>query len=271
MSFQQLLYRSIANNPVIWLDLAFRIKSRVLFRESLIHAAGQYNTHEVQNAINSTMDDRVREILTQKANKISKAVQSCQLKILNYYPDHMHRQFEIGIADRESFGRASYCNDIFSWMAMTFFQQWLGEFIARDETHHGEDMGFHFIKLIARSHTEYLTKDVLREKYRDTFPTSNKGLGVIEARINEIRQHIRAFVGVRLRPVEICICACWGGLLTCVQDLLQNKSALDIITYPVAYFTCTTVEFEEFPFAEEESSKRPATPASSEEAETDEE
>ena len=50
MKHGQALFRSIQANPQGWANMSFRIRSEVIFRESIIHLTGNWNTWKKNRA-----------------------------------------------------------------------------------------------------------------------------------------------------------------------------------------------------------------------------
>jgi len=213
----QVLHRSIANNPPAWLDFAHRVQSRVIFREALIHGAGQYNTLAMQEAL-KTMSRSVAEILIKKGKALQEAVRTAAYKIISYYPSHMQRERTVGRADKDSIGRASYANDIMSWIALVVLRQWLAQAQIGDETYASADLGKKFVDYIVEGGEKYLNKPEL-EPFHAYFPMSAKGKAVLESHLANMKEHIKRFV----------------------QDFTANESQLDPSGYPVKYFLCTII------------------------------
>ena len=72
LTHNQLLYRSISNQPSAWIDFAYRVRSRPIFREALIHTAGCYNTDRVQEAL-PFMNDGVARVVKEKGERLTLA------------------------------------------------------------------------------------------------------------------------------------------------------------------------------------------------------
>jgi len=192
LSTGQLIQRTIANNPAIWLQFAFRIRSRIIFREALIHAAGQYKTPPVQDNI-GILDPVVATLLHKKGKALQEAMRFAEKKILSYYPTHLQREKTVGRADKDSIGRASYANDVMSWIALIVLRHFFAQALADDETNHSSDMGKELVDAVMHGGDAYLDKAML-EGFHTYFPMSPKGNNVLEAKISEMKDFIKRFV-----------------------------------------------------------------------------
>ena len=119
------------------------------------------------------------------------------MKILSYYPQYMQRELTVGYAEKDNIGRASYQNDIFSWIGLVAFRHFAAQNVADDKTHHAADLGFAYVSTINAGEDRYLDRSALSEFHR-FFPMTQKGTKVVEDRITEIKEHVKGFVLVSL-------------------------------------------------------------------------
>ena len=190
----QILQQSIANEPLAWLEFAHRIRSRAIFREALIHAAGRSNNAELKERLRG-VPSPLAAVVVEKGKIIQDGIQLGVMKMLTYYPTHLHREKTVGRADRDSIGRASYGNDIMSWIGLVWLRHWLAHHVGYDNTHNAEDLGFAFAQDILKGGDAYLSKAEL-EDFRKIFPMSSKGDAVIETKLDELKHHLKSFVQV---------------------------------------------------------------------------
>ena len=118
------------------------------------------------------------------------AVRSC-------YPSHLQREKTVGRADRDSSGRASYSNDVFSWIGLSCLRHYFAQNLCFDNTHNGEDMGYEIVMTIQEGGDAYLNKPQL-DGFHNLFPMSRKGTSVVEYKVNEMKEFIKTFVRVSL-------------------------------------------------------------------------
>lgn len=226
LSTGQTVHNSIALDPGAWLDFACRIKSKVIFREALIHAVGQYNKPSMQTAMQSTLEKPVVHIIERKATLLIKGVKKSFQNVISYYPPHLTRNRTIGLADADNFGRNSYANDIYHWMALTVFRHYITQHIAEDQTHRADDIGYALAAAINEGGDAYLDKDVVT-KFHGLFPMSARGSAVVENKLNDIKEEVKKFV----------------------DKLVQNNTQL-YDARNLKFFTCTTVDSTDYPWTE---------------------
>lgn len=189
----QRLQSDVAEAPETYLDFGFRLQSKVLFREALIHGAGRFNSARVQEALQDNVYPRcVVKLLCQKAQQLVSASRMTQIQISSYYPEEMPRELATGRADRDSIGRNSYSNDILCWIGLTAFRQWLQQMVVNDKTHHAPDMGFKFFKTLAAGHDAYLDAHGLAD-FHFTFPMSQKGVAVVENKVTALKEMAKRY------------------------------------------------------------------------------
>ncbi|KAK5110596.1 hypothetical protein LTR85_000973 [Meristemomyces frigidus] len=222
LAMGQLFQQAMANNPIAWLNFAYRIRSRIIFREALIHAAGKYKEPAIVEQLD-TLNEAVAEVLSQKAKTLQAAMQQAEMKILSFYPTHLQREKTVGRADKDSIGRASYANDVMSWIALVVLRHFFSQNLCGDNTHNAEDMGYEMVQTIMAGGDTYLNKPML-DQFHNLFPMSRKGASVVEAKLDDMKEFIKTF------------------------DLAKNESQLDTRLYPVKHFTWTTVNIEDYPW-----------------------
>lgn len=221
----QVVHQSIAQDPAAWLNFAYRIKSKPIFREALIHAAGQYNTRAMQTAMQDLIPKPIADLVEKKARILMNGVKMCLRNVLSYYPLHLQRAKTVGLADMDNFGRNSYANDIFHWMALTVFRHYVTQHVADDQTHHAPDMGYALLHAVSKGGDAYLDKGSLIEFHR-LFPMSARGYAVVENKLNDVKEEVKKFV----------------------KPLIDNKTLLHS-DVPRNYLTCTIVNPFDYPWA----------------------
>lgn len=220
----QTVHISISNSPIAWLDYAYRVRSRILFREALIHAAGQYHMDNVSPHL-SNIEPVVHDLLKKKADQLKEAMKQAIRRVLTYYPTHIQREKTTGRADKDSIGRASYANDIMTWIALVVLRHFFAQNVAEDQTHHAKDVGKEMVDYIMEGGDKYLAKPDLEDFHR-FFPMSGKADNVLESKISDMKEYIKRFV----------------------RDLTKNESHLDLVRTPVKHFTCTVVGANDYPW-----------------------
>lgn len=224
LAMGQDLYRAISADPISWIGVSIRMQSQPLYRESMIHAAGRFNTEEMQNSL-PNFDDFTRALLIDMAKVITDGVKKSVSLMLSYYPTGLQRVKRTSLVDKEENSRNSYSNDILHWMALTIFRQWLGHEVGDDSTHNAHDMGHDFMKLIRRGDDAYLVANDL-DSWHTFFPMSTRSRSVIKAKLDDIKEYVKRWT----------------------SGFFANRSKLDVAKYGLDYFTCAKFKNEQYPW-----------------------
>ena len=189
----QNLYKAIADNPTAWLGFASRVKSRAIFKEAMIHAAGQYSQPFVQAAMaDGSLPDEVVKILKRKGEWVKKTVSDSSRYLASYYPSMLLREFKPG--DKDNVSRASYGNDIMMWIAVTIFRHWVCDMMASDKTHQAKDCGWAWCSAICKGGDFYLDRKMLQTSFHSRFPMTGKGMACVEHRLAEVKDDVKQWI-----------------------------------------------------------------------------
>ncbi|KAM0715216.1 hypothetical protein Q7P37_009681 [Cladosporium fusiforme] len=211
LSLGQVLQRSIATNPAPWLDFTFRLRSKSLWKEALIHGTGRFNSPPIRDALSThDLHPSIAQILSKKAALLKSLSQRTQNQLLSYYPEALQRTKTVGRADRDSIGRASYANDIMQWLGLTVWRHWIAQQADR------------------ASGEAYLDRNQLRQ-FHEYFPMSLKGESVMENRISELKADGQGMV----------------------RKVLENCSYLDTEKFKPGHMTCTWVGPDDYPWEQQ--------------------
>ncbi|KAL2003981.1 hypothetical protein VTN02DRAFT_1277 [Thermoascus thermophilus] len=214
----QVLFRSIAANPSPWADLAIRIHSPTIFRESVIHLVGKWN--QMTDPERKMLSPGIRELCERKWAEMQLQKQAIEIRILGYYPDMLRRRAT------DNIHRASYANDVYMWMALAFYRQWFSQAMSEGRHHIAPDGGAAFYRAIGAAGAAYL--DIRAQaSFQLHFPMSQKGTRIIQHHINTLKHDVREFVA----------------------DLLVHNSQIQITEgEELAHLTCCVVKTEDLPW-----------------------
>ncbi|KAL4920871.1 hypothetical protein BDW62DRAFT_175457 [Aspergillus aurantiobrunneus] len=219
LGFDQQLYRLISQDPVSWIKLSVRIQSALIFRESTIHLVGKWGL--LDETDRESLPKKIRTLCTQKLHNLDAIKKAVELRIVNHLPRP------------RSDTRYRETNNVFGWMALTFYQQWLCQSFAENRNHNAPDGGAAFYRAIAAGGDAYLNKldqDIARfPASSETNKESTKGLKELEKDLNELKKGIMGFV----------------------SELLVNQAMYDpLVMGELPYLTCCKVSEEEMPLPE---------------------
>ena len=223
------LYRSIANDPVAWMNFACQIKSEIIFRESMIHAVGLWQ--QLTPAQKRNLTEEGRKACDRKHVEFQTFKQAIEMRIAGHYPDHMHKSGD------DNPGRSQYANDIYAWVTLSLFRHWFCQNTTDGTTFRAQDGGFRFYSLLAKGGKAYLDRQQC-EAFHVYFPMTHKAKLVLENYLTVIKSEVQQFVA----------------------PLMRNNTSFDLGEGEnFTYLVSATVEDKDFPWkalAEEETRAR---------------
>lgn len=193
----QKFYSVVKMNPANWLDFGNRIRSKAIFKEALIHAAGQFSFPFMQAKLDEgVLPDDAYAILQQKAELIKKGVKQAESHLATYYPQRIMRRRPLVTDKRDNISVASYSNDILVWIPLSLFRHFLADQMAHDRTHNAPDQGYSFIKAIDKGGEAYLPSAEVDNGFHNRFPMSSKASACLKQRLTEIKQSLKQWTTV---------------------------------------------------------------------------
>jgi hypothetical protein len=221
------LFRAIQKKPHAWVEMSYRIRSELIFRECMIHLVGNWKSLK---SARSTLDC-LREVpgLRGLIEKYHRAMlgqcKSVELAVMSLYPGSMRLPVEDLPIKREAFAK-----DILVWMALTFFRHWIGQRLIMERGRHSADCGYELYKQIGTAGESYMDKSVINQ-FHTKFPMTKKAMNVLENHLLEIKE-------------------CMKGVVD-QHKILKSYCQLDVHRFPVEYLTCTEFKKEDYPWENE--------------------
>lgn len=214
----QVLFRSIAANPISWANLAIRINSPTIFRESVVHLVGKWN--QMTETDRNILSPSIRELCERKHSELQLKKQAIEVRILGYYPESLHRRAT------DNTHRASYANDVYMWMALAFYRQWFSQAMSEGRNRVAPDGGAAFYRAIGAAGSAYM--DIRSQaSFHLYFPMSRKGMRIIQNHVNSLKHDIKDFVA----------------------ELLVHNSQIEVKEgEELPYLTCCVVKKEDMPW-----------------------
>ncbi|KAH0368499.1 hypothetical protein KCU65_g4062, partial [Aureobasidium melanogenum] len=225
------IFKAISASPVIWIDVAFRIQSKVLFKEALIHLTGKYNAlaatppddafikkYPRARSILDQLTPDLRNLLERKHNMLTEICQTVEKSVSTHYPPGIQKSSVTGQAKTDPIGRIDYAKDVFTWVGVALYRHWWGQMIASDATHNNKFGGHDIYTRLFNGGQSYLTREV-QSGFHQHFPMSGKGQKVLQNNVDIIK----------------------AGITKIVTPLMKNESQLDTTKFPVKWLTCIIV------------------------------
>jgi hypothetical protein len=223
----QAFFRAVQAQPAVWATTALMMKSETIFREAMIHLAGNWKTvRKDSKAMERLREKPVVRMLAEKYNrKLMGKAKNLELQVLGIYPGDMCEP-----STNLPIKREDYAKDILIWMALTFFRHWVTQRIVSGKGYISEDGGFELYRMLGTAGDEYMDKGVMNQ-FHSKFPMTKKGMNVLENHLLEIKECIKVLVDQ--------------------SKLLTSECQLDVLKFPAKYLTCVEFEREDYPWLED--------------------
>jgi hypothetical protein len=210
----QLLYRSVASNPVQWGELAVRVHSTAIAREAIIHLTGQWKKIDVISK--QRISPKLLQLVEKKDADLDEVKEKIERNLANWYPTNLQRELT---ATDERKSRHSYANEVIHWLSLQVFRQWFSNAVVNGVNRSAADGGWSFFLALSMAGQSYLNaKDM--KKWHEKFPMTGRSSHNIIKHLDDIKIEVQQYV----------------------MPLFTNFSHLDTTHWPVNYFTCTVVE-----------------------------
>lgn len=222
------LFRAIQGVPYAWIEMAYRIRSELIFKECIIHLVGDWKNFKTKSNIVNRLRDvpNVRGLIEKYHRTLLDKSKALELSILSHYPHAMRLPSEDLPIKRES-----YAKDILVWMALTFFRHWVSQRLVTGKGRDAQDCGYDLYYALGQGGDTYMDKSVINQ-FHTRFPMTKKAMNVLENHLFEIKECIKKVVDD--------------------SKVLRSQCQLDVHRFPVKHLTCTEFAREDFPWLTEE-------------------
>ncbi|KAI9737767.1 MAG: hypothetical protein M1834_009135 [Cirrosporium novae-zelandiae] len=214
----QSLYRSISADPVIWIDIGYKICSTTIFKEALIHLVGQWNT--IPQEKKETLNKEVLDIVKRKLEEMNIKKQAIEIRILGHYPMSLPQSGTSSVPFR-----SAYAKNVFMWMVISLFRHFFAQAVIERRTRDADDGGAAFYRRLWEGGQAYLDRTALAQ-FHESLPVSSKAKTVFENHMNAYKAEVKSFV----------------------RDLISNNARLDVIKHPTTHLTCCVVDSDDYPW-----------------------
>jgi hypothetical protein len=221
------LFRAIQGAPYAWVEMAFRIRSELVFRECMIHLVGNWKNYKSARNISEHLREipGLRGLIEKYHRTLLNQCKSLELGVMSLYPGDMRLP-----VDDLPIKREAYAKDILVWMALTFFRHWIGQRLIMEKGRLAPDGGYELYKQIGTAGESYMDKSVINQ-FHTRFPMTKKAMNVLENHLLEIKE-------------------CMKGVVD-QHKILKSNCQLDVHRFPVNYLTCTEFQRSDCPWVKE--------------------
>ncbi|KAL9086807.1 MAG: hypothetical protein Q9165_006954 [Trypethelium subeluteriae] len=216
------LWKSILNNPIAWMDLAWRVGARDIYKECLIHLAGLFHrlTADEKRSIPYEVFSKVEE----KAQLLERYKASVDFRLASWIsPDLKPGPIPPGGKVGQDHGRTAYADQIYMWIAQHLFDHFLKFAFQNGDNRGAPDGGFHFYQTIYRGGDAYLKKSDQDRFHQGDCPMTPKAQRVL----------FNAIADLKVQAKEV------------VRPLFTNAAKMDREKEKLLHFTCVPVSDEE--------------------------
>ena len=226
------LFRAIQSVPHAWIEMAYRIRSELIFKECIIHLVGDWkNLKSTPKVVDRLRDvPSVHGLVDKYHRMLHEKAKTLELSILSHYPQALRLPSEDLPIKRES-----YAKDILVWMALTFFRHWVSQRLITGKGRDAPDCGYDLFFAIGTGGDAYMDKSVINQ-FHTRFPMTKKAMNVLENHLFEIKECTKKVVDE--------------------SKVLRSQCQLDVHRFPVKYLTCTEFVRNDFPWLREEKDAR---------------
>ncbi|KZF23054.1 hypothetical protein L228DRAFT_283113 [Xylona heveae TC161] len=217
----QPLFQSIAVNTMAWLDLAYRLQSATIMKESLIHVIGQWNS--LTSETKSQMKPDVFGVCEKKYHELNEKKREIDSEILCHYTPECFAPGQSNISPNY---RVLDSTKICGWMTVAIFRETYGRAINDGLNFRAEDGGAKLYRQIASC--DDLVTQPAAKRFCEQFQLTEER-DCIEIQLFKLK--------LRLKQL--------------VQPLLVNRSLLDVKVQPLKYLTCVQIRTDDLKFLTE--------------------
>ena len=221
----QFLFRSIANNPITWANVACRIRSMTICKEAIIHTVGRWAEYE-EAELKELHHPVMLEICNRKYNELEIRKRAIEVRILGHYPRSLQ---SMPLEGQRSVSRTHYANHIYPWMVLSLFRQWFTQAVCEGRGSNWSDGGAALYRQIGKGGYAYLDRRAMTS-FHVMFPMSKKALTIFENHLTDFKDSIKPLV----------------------STLVVNNAQLDIGQHPVPYLTCVDVGPSDYPWLQQQ-------------------
>lgn len=179
------LWKAVATNPIEWSKLGYRVQSPAIVKEAAIHIVGKWKM-EIEDT-KASLPKEIYDLCERKWKELEIMKRAIEIRIAGHYPSFLCRNH----ADKPH--RTAYSADIYMWMAISYFRQYMAQAGNDGKTRLADDGGYDYYRKFSIGGNAYLHHEDLNA-FHDLFPMSIKACGILEANMNVLKEDVKDFV-----------------------------------------------------------------------------
>jgi hypothetical protein len=224
----QNLFQAIRASPHAWIEMAYRVRSELIFKECIVHLVGDWRNLKPKRQVTDAIRDvpGARGLVEKYHGALLEKARALEVSILSHYPQAVRLP-----SDELPIKREAYARDILVWMALTFFRHWVSQRLIGGRGRDAPDCGYELYTALGAGGDRYMDKTVVNQ-FHTHFPMTKKAMNVLENHLFELKECIKKLVAD--------------------SGLLRSHCLLDVHRFPTSHMTCTVFDRAEFPWLAEE-------------------
>lgn len=221
------LWQRVLRDVEYWADIGVRLRSPVIFRESMIRIVGLWNIQSAinkQTLLNTANGVALFDIADKKVQKQTHRKMEIEERLRTFFPRAMLHPPSNDPAAATP-GRAFYANDVYYWQALTLVRQYIVKETMAGHGYSAGDGGSMFYNAIGAGGGSYI-RAVDLEEWHKKFDMTAKGKQRLRDSLNTVKEEMRSVVA----------------------ELMISRSNIPRLPGDYPYLTSTEFKDEELPW-----------------------
>lgn len=189
------LWQRVLRDVEYWADIGMRLRSPVIFRESMIRIVGLWNVPSAinkQTLLNTANGVRIYDIAGKKVQEQIVRKMEIEERLRTFFPRVMLHP-PSNDPDVATPGRAFYANDVYYWQALTLVRQYIVKEIMSGHGYAAGDGGSKFYNAIGTGGGSYCRAADL-EEWHKKFDMTAKGKQRLRDSLNTVKEELKSVV-----------------------------------------------------------------------------
>lgn len=189
------LWQRVLRDVEYWADIGMRLRSPVIFRESMIRIVGLWSVPSAinkQTLLNTANGVRIFEIANKKVQEQTVRKMEIEERLRAFFPRAMLHP-PSNDPDVATPGRAFYANDVYYWQALTLVRQYIVKETMSGHGYSAGDGGSKFYNTIGTGGGSYCRAADL-EEWHKKFHMTAKGKQRLRDSLNTVKEELKSVV-----------------------------------------------------------------------------
>ena len=187
------LWQRVLRDAEYWADIGVRLRSPVIFRESMIRIVGLWNVQSAinkQTLLNTANGVVLYDIAEKKVQHQTLRKMEIEDRLRTFFPRAMLHPLSDDPAAATP-GRAFYANDVYYWQALTLVRQYIVKETMAGHGYSAGDGGSMFYNVIGTGGGSYI-RAVDLEEWHKKFDMTAKGKQRLRDSLNTVKEEMKS-------------------------------------------------------------------------------